>query len=373
MKSLPGRFVLNALLLLVLSMMPALPLSAQSGNPPAFTPASIRFEDDVISVTVDGDNAYVGTYTKLYILDTTHPMNPRTTGSLDIPVLDAVIEDKMMYATSGSYLLVMDVTDSAFPQMLSMNRMPSGSHKAIALFDTHVYIGHNTGLAAINVSDPYSPTLVGNLEYVVGGVNGIEIREVVTDMGQRRYAYLATQRNRVWEGFYGGGLRIVDVTDPADMQQIYPCRSAICPTDCDMLDLAGEGDYIFTIQAIDHENDRLYIHDISDPDAIQEVAFHEMSQPAWHVAVQNNQAHVATGSALENFGSIQTFDVTDKANPRQVGLHGIEVNPINARLAASPACLFVPQGARGLKILCESTITPTPPSLVYMPMVQAAG
>jgi len=373
MKISPSRSVLIVLLLFVLLFVQTGDLSAQSGNPPAFTPASIRFEDDVTSVLVEGNTAYVGTLTRFYILDMTHPITPRTIGSIDAPILEATIKNGHIYATSGSYLRIIDVREPMSPIILSKNRLPENTgHNTISLHDQYVFIGHDTGLAAIDVSDPYSPTLVGNLEYVVGGVNGIEIREVVTDMGQRRYAYLATQQNRVWEGMYGGGLRIVDVTDPTDMQQIYPCGNVRC-TDWDMFDLAVEGNYIFTVRYADPEIDGLYIYDVSDPNELREVAFQRITAPAWHVAVQNNRAHVATGSALENFGSIQTFDVTDKANPRQVGLHGIEVNPINARLAASPACLFVPQGARGLKILCESTITPTPPSLVYMPMVQAAG
>ncbi len=78
-----------------------------------------------------------------------------------------------------------------------VGRWPNGSCKAVYVKDNYAYIGNGCVMTILDVSDPASPKMVGEIE-----TPGI-IRDIYV---WRHYAYIATGRD---------GLRVIDVSDPS--------------------------------------------------------------------------------------------------------------------------------------------------------------
>ncbi|MCO6452013.1 MAG: hypothetical protein J5I90_14615 [Caldilineales bacterium] len=352
--------------------------AAQDGTLPHFTPASIWFDDEVRSVTVDGNIAYVGMDTRLTLLDVAQPTEPATLGSIDVSVKVSVASEPLIFATSGSRFRIIDVSNPYFPTLLSDTHFGDSvsTHEGLAIYGNTVYLGHSRGLAAIDVSDPYSPTLVGNLLWTLGQVRSVEVMEDPSGDSNRILAYLGTMREIApGGGFLGGGARIVDVTDPTNMQEIYPCSNdEPCRVTPDTPDLAIEGNYAYSLDSSGENSiNGLKIFDLSEGARLVEVGFHQIPDTAlYHIAVAQGKSYIAArkySSESEAEEELLTLDVTDKVTPRQTGLRGLENAAMHARMAVSGPCLYIAQGPKGLKILCDTSVTPTPRTTVWLPLM----
>lgn len=349
------------------------PVAAQGGGPPAFTPASIRFDDLVYTVTVQGDRAYVGMDSGMAILDVKHPTAPRTMGQVQAPALGIAVNGDYAYAITSFEFEVVDVRNPYLPvKVAEKNFETVGSQYDVAVYGHYVYIGHSNGLAAIDVSDPYSPTLVGNLRWTLGEVRSVDVMKDPSGQSERIFAYLATNEAPApGGGLIGGGLRIVDVTDPTDMQEeVYSCSTdQRCPNNFDVFDAAMRSQYAYVVNAGNYSESwqGLYIYDVADLERVREMAFYHTDDPAWYVTTLTDHSFISVGRYDQN-GAMLTLDVADKATPRTRGRRALESSGLQARLTAANACVYVAEGAKGLTILCDTTITPTPPPLVWLPL-----
>ncbi len=340
------------------------PVAAQGGGPPAFTPASIRFDDLVYTVTVQGDRAYVGMETGMAILDVKHPTVPRTMGQVQAPALGIAVNGDYAYAITSFEFEVVDVRNPYLPvKVAEKNFETVGSQYDVAVYGHYAYIGHSNGLAAIDVSDPYSPTLTSNLRNILGTVASVEVMKDPSGETERIYAYLGTGWDRGFVGDFGGGLRIVDVTDPSQMQEVFPCGIDSSCVQYAGGDVTVEGDYAYMACNTSDEEQGLHIYDIRKVDQLQELAYERTEGPAWGVTVGTNRAHLLVAQG-PNW--LHSLDVANKNAPRRTGR--MEVEDASGRPVVSGQCLYLPQGARGLTILCDTTITPTPPPLVWLPL-----
>ncbi len=112
---------------------------------------------------------------------------------------------------------------------------------------------------------------------------------------------------------------------------------------------------------------------IADPTSPQKVdSYLTPGTEILGLGMVGKQAHLLGKKMNESpWQYMHTVDVKERGNIRQLGLRELEFKTASGlyRIVASDGCLCIPKGKKGLNILCETSITPTPPSLVYLPML----
>ncbi len=147
------------------------------------------------------------------------------------------------------------------------------------------------GLRVVDVSDPFSPTLVGLLQ---SGLEGWWSGWDIAVAG--RYAYLTAGR---------AGLHVVDISNPAAPVEVAAYATLGL---AHSLALAEGRAYV----AVDE--DGLWVFDVADPTVPVLLGSHDTPGYACDVAVEGGMAYVADGSA-----GLRVIDVSDPAHMHEVG------------------------------------------------------
>ncbi|MDP8229384.1 MAG: T9SS type A sorting domain-containing protein [Candidatus Electryoneaceae bacterium] len=168
----------------------------------------------------------------------------------------------------------------------------------------YAFIADYWGLAVISIADPENPEQVGYYDTP-------QYSNHVTVSGD--YAYLVARY---------GGLRIIDISDPENMEEVgyldsfdYAMR----------LSVSGDYAYVVYYPAFNHNINEwfgggLRIIDISDPAQPIEVGYYNSSlhgsAETWDVTVSGDYAYLADRGI-----GLCVLSVTDPENPRLVGYH----------------------------------------------------
>ncbi len=118
---------------------------------------------------------------------------------------DLMIKDEFVYIADGSMgLQIIDLTEYAYPEIYSEDT--PGNALGVFILEEYAYIADGgQGLQIILVSDPEKPTLIQSVD-TPGEASAVFVSKMKNSSGEERiYALVA-------DG--GGGLYIVDVTDP---------------------------------------------------------------------------------------------------------------------------------------------------------------
>ncbi len=364
--------------LLFLGVLMAAPLlatsqvAAEPGSPPQVTEANVQFDDEVLAVAVQGDYAYVGLANGMAVLDIRQPLQPIVTGWTEGRTMTIAFSGNYVYSSGSGTLRVTDITNPHHPVKLYDEEFPTGIEDLAALGD-YVYVATGFDLYVVSVRVSEAPETVG-IVYQRGMLRAVD---VAPDPATGRvYAYL------VGDGYpgmddndIGGGLRVIDVTNPSDPQEVWPCSNDNpCPDDGPMNDIVVQGAFAYIAYwqgATITENTGLNIWDISDPANPQHVKNYYTEDSARRVAVASDRAYIVEEDHGDGKGDrLHTIDVADKAQLRGVGLRQLD-ELYTGSLAASAAqgCVFVPEGAKGLRIVCDTSVTPTPSRLVWLPLL----
>lgn len=337
MNRIPGTFLLTIILLLLI----AVSGSPQAvADPSSWSHIAMPFEDEQVhSLVFEGDKAYVALIRDpspyanpdhLVILDISHPMAPKTIGSLDMQPGDLVVAEGILYSGTSLSLQVFDVSDPGFPTRVSRTVLSRDGGGAIAYLDGYVYIGSSVvGMLIVDVSDPAAPREVSFFDRNVGEVSQIVVAKDPTGQTNNIYAYLATEdiERGGPVGREGGGLVILDVTDPAAPKHVidkYNEGQWITGLP-GIYDLDLVGDMIIHPQGHDWLEYRwgLYIVDVSDPVNPITKSYYKTEGEAMSLATYGNTTSLIVRDRSSNH-TLLTFDVADKANPQRVGLQSVD-------------------------------------------------
>jgi hypothetical protein len=140
------------------------------------------------------------------------------------------------------------------------------------------------------------------------------------------YAYVAD---------YDGGLRVIDVSNPADPQERGHCAT---PDWAYGVAVAGSYAYVADFAA------GLRVIDVSDPANPQERGYYDTPGLAFGVAVVGNHAYVADCGA-----GLRVIDVSDPASPQERGYHDMPSWAEGVALADSYA--YVADHEAGLQVI----------------------
>jgi len=221
---------------------------------------------------------------------------------------------------------------AAPPQTLELISQMGGPTYAAVVEGNLLYFGVGPRLVIWDVSDPTAPLMVGQ--------TGM-LRDVVVDVDVAGgYAYLACER---------GGLRVVDVSDPAVPREVGSYQIDGLPTEAFAVDVVGDTAYVA---------DRirgLRVVDVSAPTNPQEVGAYDTDGFAMDVTVVGQYAYVAD----ESYG-LGVIDVSVPGSPAPVDVDSYSRSYVYG-VTADGGRLYVAT-ADGLDVL--SLADPAAPTLL---------
>jgi hypothetical protein len=253
------------------------------------------------AVRAVGDRAFVSG-TDLHVLDIADPLAPRVEGSLDIDGWSLEVDGDRVYIASG-VLSIVDASDPATPRITASIAL-SGWVSAAYPMDDLVLVGtHETRAGGPISVDPETGEETVDLQPAMPG--GLRIVDVSDPAAPRLVGSLDTRRepgHQMLEGPYGGvddvtakgtiaylaaleGLVIVDVSDPTAPQQVEVVQGL---SNASAIEVIGDRLYASRLG-------RLRVFDISDPVAPRELAASRDLFGTGRFAVRDGYAYVANG------------------------------------------------------------------------------
>lgn len=183
----------------------------------------------------------------------------------------------------------------------------------------------NDGLHVINISNPYSPAVIGSAD-IPARTFGIDI--------QGNYAYFATQFD---------GLHIYNVAKPATPTLVGVHDTTGWPADVIVM-----GRYAYVAA----DTTGLRIIDIADPTAPGEVGFYDTPGFAIGLAIAGSYAYIADG-----YNGLRIINISNPKKPTEVGFIDTPGVAVDVALAGSYA--YVADSSGGLRVI--SVVNPSSP------------
>jgi hypothetical protein len=243
-------------------------------------------------VFVSGNYAYVADYGRgMHIIDVSNPSLPHRASLYNennseydssLSGRDIYIRGNYAYlATSGEGLHIVDVSNPQAPVNIDRG---TGSALAVYLKGNYAYVTYiYVGLFIWDVSDPSNVTITGT--YIGSDALGFDAYV------KGNYAYVGN----------GGGLDIIDVSDP------YDPRWIVTDEDVHPIGLAADGNYLYTVGF--HEG--LSVLDISNPTTPALVGRYYTSETPGAIYVADNYAYVVDSWE----GRLYVIDVSNPYEP----------------------------------------------------------
>jgi hypothetical protein len=220
------------------------------------------------------------------------------------------VHGRYAYLNVGPRLVVLDVADLAHPTVVGQSP-PLPGFESVAVAESHAYVAGEGGLHVIDVSDPVAPTAVG-LYATTGSAWSVAVMNTTV--------YLAT----------GGGLHIVDISNP-----VAPAGIGFYDTPDTALDVTVVGDVAYVAEAYSENDDPterggLRIVDVSDPANPSEIGYYPLypRQSGYNriyeprgtraVAVAGDYACLIYG-APKSKGGLRILDISAPGNPTEIG------------------------------------------------------
>jgi len=208
----------------------------------------------------------------------------------------------------------------------------SGPIAALTVDADSAYVGFGRMLAIIRLTDPARPERLG---YVVLPNEVLDVAVVRVPSAGRIYAYVAIGE---------GGLRIVDVSDPAQPAVIGTHYASLRVNA-----VAVSGAYLYVSAGL------LRVMDLSDPAAPAEVGTARPADPMVNagrvIAVSGGYVYALYGGGSSKTGRLRIVDVSEPTMPLEVGTYSAGVPVRDAAVVADHAYLLVGQGVPHLVIV----------------------
>jgi hypothetical protein len=342
----------------------------------------IELGNGASSIASHGTLVCAGTFDgTVYTFDITDPWQPEILGSVAMPVQPRclVMTRTHAFVASGYQgLHVIDITDPTAPVQVAHLEIGS-SARGLALAGTRLYIANQSnGMQVIDVSVPHAPTTMsvqalptdafavtvhGAVAFVGGGVSGpvwaIDVADpyqptIIGSIKARgtplgiactgTYAFVASD----WEG-----LQIIDIANPRSPQ---PIGGIDTPGDAQAVAIAGNHALLIEIPH------GLRVIDIADPNEPTLVASLQTRGRAHDVAISGGFAFIPDWT-----WGLLVIDIADPATPQIAGLLSLSGQVSGVAIHADLA--FVADVANGVRVVDISV----PQVPVLKSTVYAAG
>ncbi len=168
---------------------------------------SVTFSTSTVTgIKVLGNYAYIGQSSGWFqIVNITNPLNPLLVGNLNVgaEISHVTVDGQFAYITTlGNQLKVVNVVNPSVPSVVSQTSFPDPLPRSVFVQGNYAYVADNSaGLRILDISNNLSE--IGFFDTPGWALNV----EIIGNL-----AYIAD--------YAGGGIRIVDVSNPASPEQI---------------------------------------------------------------------------------------------------------------------------------------------------------
>lgn len=283
----------------------------------------------------------------LHIINVTNPITPTWMGFCDTPysAWDVFVAGDYAYVADWKGgLRIINITNPAAPIEASFYEMPTANNVAVSGNYAYVAEGEyydnnqpiNGGLRIINVTNPGAPT-----EASFYSTPGTTYDVAVTG----HYAYIA--EGAYWDGsqFVSGGLRIINVINPAAPTEVgfYNAHGN------SYVNIVVAGAYAYVTDGV-----RLRIINVTNPAVPTQVGVYESPTGfVRDVTVTGEYAYVADGVfdplSDDDSRGLRIIKVTNPAAPKEIVSFDTIGGP--SGVAVSDEYVYVADGEGGLLIL----------------------
>jgi hypothetical protein len=273
---------------------PAHPVKIGSLNTPDAAVARVA--------NVSGGYAYCIPYWEsgFQVVDVRNPENPVIVRRVDTPdrAMGFLIKEHYLYVLSGSYVIIMDISDAARP--ITVGTVITGDSFDIKTLGNFAYVETSESILVLDVSNPAGPTILKH----------------VHDEGTAEGAYVAGDYIYVADG--PGGIKILDITDPAK-----PLLMGGTGTPGTAKDVVVADTYAY-VADLDNGLQIVDVSDATNPRCLTSIA--SPDDAAYRVQVSDGYVYVAAGhSVIRNSkkscggGVFQVIDVRNPETPVMTG------------------------------------------------------
>lgn len=283
-----------------------------------------RITGDAEALALHGDHLYAAIDSRLVVVDVSDPARPTIVGQTDVfpgYVEDVAWADSRIYLANHSYgVRIIDVSMPSAPTELGVCDTPGNAYGVAASGD-YVYVADECSRFQVcDVSTPSTSAVVGSYTNLEGCAYGVAISSDYAYVGawhlyvldlsnpeaptyagsyvpdspegySRKGVTVVDDRLFVGEYRYtlpdadGGGLRVIDISDPTD-----PTALGFYGSPSGQVDgLAVAGDRVYVADGWGG----VRVVDVSDPSVIREVGAYDTTGDAEKVGVSGNYVFVA--------------------------------------------------------------------------------
>jgi hypothetical protein len=312
--------------------------------------------DKIRAVAIAGNYAFVGCgyiykgyYDgKLIILDISNPAAPVETGEIrdKEDIADIAVSGSYAYTCSYTWnmaggqlgeLQVFDISDVYSPAKISSLDTGGGAYR-LFVRGNYVYMADgSTGLHVIDISDPHSPTLTGNIDtiesygvfvdgnyaYNVGrGLDIIDISNPANPVLTGQYkndtitstVSVYVKGNYAFLAAYSDGMLVMDVSKPASPSLTGEYDPSSRPS---LVEVSGNYAYLGSVEG-------LHIIDIADNSSPQFVSSYELGYltSLQGMEIKGNYLYLATNKGLE------VIDISNPLSPLQAAFVSLNYGAI---------------------------------------------
>lgn len=311
------------------------------------------------AVFVSGSYAYVGFGPELTVLDISNPAQPVRIGYLLLPdkVRDIQVANEYAYVvTEQAGLHLVDVSTPTTPTLISTFTLP-GEGREVVIANHHAYLEAirryngqefvGGGVYVIDISQPTAPTQIAFYPSVEDESHFVSI--VPTSSPDK--AYIA-------DGGWKNGPAVVDVSNPT-----APVELVLT----DGISKYGSAKFLADHLAYVRSSQGLHITDLSDPSAPNQLGLFSHWGSIVKTTIINDMAYLIVGELSIVSGNVWLVDVSNSTRPTLTGSYSISSEAHD--IAVADDYLYVAAGPLGLRVVDISSPTAPVEIATYLPPV----
>ena len=286
-----------------------------------------------MAVAVAGTKAYVGRGPNLVVIDVSNPAFPQERGRVLLPgtVQDiAVVGDYAYVADDDSGLQIINISNPAAPTLTGGCNLYTEMY-GVSVAGNYAYLASHSGLYVVDVANRAAPqwraiypsnyaedvNVIGSYAYVADQVDGLKIFNVTNPLSAVLVGTcdtpgnpmdLSVVGNYAYVMDYGSGLQIVNISNRAN-----PIISGSFPVNVIPGGVMTAGNYAYV--AVGKEG--LRVIDVTNPAAPVLAGTYDTLGSAYAVSVAGNYAYVADSDS-----GLQVINISNPAAPTWAGTHG---------------------------------------------------